>query len=57
MLANGIVEYLNVVEHILSYLGGGSVVSPPYPIALEQVEEDLRNSVVEAIALPAHRVL
>jgi hypothetical protein len=45
MLALWVVEHLDVVEHILPRLDAGLVGSAAYPLALEQIEEALGNSV------------
>lgn len=57
MLALRIVEHLDVVEHVLPGRVSRPVGSAPYPFALEQVEEALRNGVVMTVAAPAHRML
>jgi hypothetical protein len=54
VLSLWIVEHLGVVEHILSGIGPGFIGPAPYPFALEQVEEALRDRVVVTVAAPAH---
>ena len=46
MLALGVVEHLDVVEHILPGFGTGIVGSAPYAFPLEKVEEALGDSVL-----------
>ena len=53
MLSLGIVEHLNVVEHILPGIGSGFIGPAPYPFTFEQIEEALRDSVVVTVAAPA----
>lgn len=57
MLAFWFVEYLGLVEHILSGFGPGLVGSAPHPFSLEQIEEALGNGVVVAIPASAYCVL
>jgi hypothetical protein len=52
-----IVEALDVVEHILSSLGSGSVSASMDPLTFEEPEEAFDHSIVVAVANPAHRTL
>ena len=54
VLALWIVEHFDVVEHVLSGVGAGSVGSPPDPFALQQIEETLGDRVVMAVTATAH---
>ena len=56
MLAFRFVEFLGLVEHILSGFGPGLVGSAPYLFSLEQVEEALGKGVVVAIPASAYCV-
>ena len=56
MFSLGIVEHLDVVEHVLPGLDAGFVCPAPYPLSLEQVEEALSHGVVVTVASSAHRV-
>jgi len=42
MLALRVIEHLDVIEHILSGLNAGLVGPPPYPLALEQEDENAK---------------
>lgn len=57
MLALRVIEHLDVIEHLLPGFFAGSIVSPPDPFALEQVEEALGDSIVVTVSATAHRVL
>ena len=57
MLACRVVEHLDVVEHILPGLDAGLVGSTPYPLAFEQIEEALRDSIVMAVSPPAVSII
>ena len=57
MLSHGVIEHLDVIEHILASLGAGFVCSPSDPFALEQVKEALGDRIFMAVSAPAHRVL
>jgi len=54
VLSLAIVEHLDVVEHALSGIGPCFIGPAPYPFALEQVEEALRDRVVMTVPAPAH---
>lgn len=45
------------IEHLLPGVFARLVGPPPDPLALEQVEEALRNGIVMAVAAAAHRML
>ena len=57
MLSRRVVEHFDIVEHIPPGFGSGPVSPAPYPFALEQVEEALRDSIVMTVSASAHRVL
>lgn len=54
MLAFRIVEQLDVFENVPSCVFAGRVGPTPDPLALQQLEEALRNSVVVTVAPSAH---
>ena len=54
MLSLWIIEHLDLVEYVLPGLGSGFIVPAPYPFALEEIEEALRDRVVMAVAASAH---
>ena len=56
MLSLWIIEHLDVVEYVLPCLGSGFIGPAPYPFALEEIEEALRDRVVMAVTTPAHRM-
>ncbi len=56
MLSGGVVEHLDVIEHILASFLPCPIGPTPDPLALEQVEEALGHSIVMAVTAPAHRV-
>ena len=57
MLSFWIVEHFDIVEHILPSFGPGFVGPAPYPFAVKQVEEALRDRIVMAVPTSAHGVL
>src|SRR5690606_36925466 len=52
--AFGVVEHLDVVEHVATRRIPGQVDPSPDPLSLEQLEEALGYGVVVAVAAPAH---
>src|SRR5690606_977145 len=56
VLAGGIVEHLDVVEHILSGFTPRSIGPASDAFALEQVEEALSHGIIVAVSAPAHGV-
>ena len=57
MLPGGVIEHLDIIEHVLARLGPGPIDFPTDALALEQVEEALGHRVVMAVAASAHRRL
>lgn len=57
MLAPAIVEYLDVIEHIIPCLFARPIGFAADPLALKQIEEALCHRVVVAVPASAHRVL
>ena len=57
MLSHGVIEHLDVVEHILPSLSAGFVCLPADPFALDQVKEALGDRIIMTVPASAHRVL
>ena len=53
MLASGVVEHLDVIEHVQPCLFARSVGLAAYPLPLEQIEEAFCYRVVVAVPAPA----
>ena len=56
MFAPGIIEHLDVVEHVVPCVLSGFVRPATNAFAFEQVEETFRDSVIMTISTAAHAV-
>ena len=54
MPALGVVEHLDVIEHVTACRLPGQLDLPPDPLSLQQLEEAFHHSVVVAVSTPAH---
>ena len=56
MFAFGIVEHLDVIEHIGSRVFSGFECSPPNAFSFQQVEKALDHSIIMTVSATAHAV-